>query len=225
MSGGLAPSKSTVYISNLPFSLTNNDLHQILSPYGRVVRVTIVKDRESRKSKGIAFALFLGRNDARQCASQLNNTKLFGRTLKASIAKDNGRAAEFIRRREYPNKSRCYECGEFGHLSYKCSKNALGERVPPTKKRKDRKKSDSKHPRGSGLGAEPYQGTNSADDDVDEEEEGEEPGLDSWSAAVNYQTNLLSQSSSTSSVLEPNRRRRIRQDTYFSDEEELDEDV
>ncbi|TGZ52301.1 hypothetical protein CRM22_010656 [Opisthorchis felineus] len=142
MSGGLAPSKSTVYISNLPFSLTNNDLHQILSPYGRVVRVTIVKDRESRKSKGIAFALFLGRNDARQCASQLNNTKLFGRTLKASIAKDNGRAAEFIRRREYPNKSRCYECGEFGHLSYKCSKNALGERVPPTKKRKDRKKSE-----------------------------------------------------------------------------------
>ncbi|KER21529.1 hypothetical protein T265_10175 [Opisthorchis viverrini] len=142
MSGGLAPSKSTVYISNLPFSLTNNDLHQILNPYGRVVRVTIVKDRESRKSKGIAFALFLDRNDARQCASQLNNTKLFGRTLKASIAKDNGRAAEFIRRREYPNKSRCYECGEFGHLSYKCSKNALGERVPPLKKRKDRKKSE-----------------------------------------------------------------------------------
>ncbi|OON17201.1 hypothetical protein X801_06962 [Opisthorchis viverrini] len=210
MSGGLAPSKSTVYISNLPFSLTNNDLHQILNPYGRVVRVTIVKDRESRKSKGIAFALFLDRNDARQ----------------SSIAKDNGRAAEFIRRREYPNKSRCYECGEFGHLSYKCSKNALGERVPPLKKRKDRKKSDSsKRPRMSGVGTEPYQGTNSADGDVDEEEEGEEPGLDSWSAAVNYQTNLLSQSSSTSSVLEPNRKRRIRPDTYFSDEEELDEDV
>lgn len=36
---------------------------------------------------------------------------MFGRTLKASIARDNGRAAEFIRRREYPNKSRCYECG------------------------------------------------------------------------------------------------------------------
>ena len=36
---------------------------------------------------------------------------MFGRTIKCSIAKDNGRAAEFIRRRDYPDKSRCYECG------------------------------------------------------------------------------------------------------------------
>lgn len=37
--------------------------------------------------------------------------QLFGRTVKASIAVDNGRATEFIRRRNYADKSRCYECG------------------------------------------------------------------------------------------------------------------
>lgn len=65
---------------------------------------------------------------------------MFGRTIKASIAKDNGRTTEFIRRREYPNKSRCYECGEFGHLSYKCEKNLLGNREPPPKKIRKRKR-------------------------------------------------------------------------------------
>jgi hypothetical protein len=37
--------------------------------------------------------------------------QMFGRTIKCCIAKDNGRTTEFIRRREYPDKSHCYECG------------------------------------------------------------------------------------------------------------------
>lgn len=65
---------------------------------------------------------------------------MFGRRLKSSIAIDNGRSTEFIRRRNYPDKKRCYECGEEGHLSYACSKNALGDREPPPKKERKRKK-------------------------------------------------------------------------------------
>uniref|UniRef100_A0A4W2H395 Uncharacterized protein n=1 Tax=Bos indicus x Bos taurus TaxID=30522 RepID=A0A4W2H395_BOBOX len=128
MSGGLAPSKSTVYVSNLPFSLTNNDLYRIFSKYGKVVKVTIMKDKDTRRSKGVAFILFLDKDS------------LFGRVIKASIAIDNGRAAEFIRRRNYFDKSKCYECGESGHLSYACPKNMLGEQEPPKKKEEKKKK-------------------------------------------------------------------------------------
>ncbi|XP_023579374.1 zinc finger CCHC-type and RNA-binding motif-containing protein 1 [Octodon degus] len=111
MSGGLAPSKSTVYVSNLPFSLTNNDLYRIFSKYGKVVKVTIMKDKDTRKSKGVAFILFLDKDSAQSCTRAINNKQLFGRVIKASIAIDNGRAAEFIRRRNYFDKSKCYECG------------------------------------------------------------------------------------------------------------------
>lgn len=59
---------------------------------------------------------------------------MFGRTLRASIATDNGRSAEFVRKRTYENKQRCFECGDEGHLSYKCPVNVLGEREPPVRK-------------------------------------------------------------------------------------------
>ncbi|KAK0181392.1 hypothetical protein PV327_003683 [Microctonus hyperodae] len=140
MSGGLAPSKSTVYISNLPFSLTNNDIHQLLESYGKIVKVTVVKDRIKRRSKGVAFVLFLKQEEAVSCAKALNDTEIGGRTIKCSIAVDNGRSTEFIRKRDYPDKSQCWECGEKGHLSYQCTHNTLGPRDPPPKKNRVRKK-------------------------------------------------------------------------------------
>ncbi|KAK8939428.1 Zinc finger CCCH domain-containing protein 42 [Platanthera guangdongensis] len=134
-SGGLAPSKSTVYASNLDYSLTNSDLHTVFSTFGKVARVSVVKDRNSRQSRGVAFILFVSREDASAAVRTMNKKILNGRTISVSIAADNGRAAEFIRRRVYKDKSRCYECGEQGHLSYECPRNQLGPRERPNPKR------------------------------------------------------------------------------------------
>lgn len=69
-----------------------------------------------------------------QVFDHLNVLQMFGRTLKLSIANDNGRSSEFDKKRDYPDKQRCYECGNEGHLSYKCPANVLGSRDPPVKK-------------------------------------------------------------------------------------------
>ncbi|CAN1238328.1 U11/U12 small nuclear ribonucleoprotein 31 kDa protein [Linum grandiflorum] len=134
-SGGLAPSKSTVYVSNLDFTLTNSDLHTLFSTFGKLARVTVLKDRSTRQSRGVAFIQFVSRDDAVSAARQMDKKILNGRTLSAKIANDNGRATEFIKKRVYLDKSRCYECGEGGHLSYECPKNQLGPRERPVPKR------------------------------------------------------------------------------------------
>ncbi|XP_068640560.1 U11/U12 small nuclear ribonucleoprotein 31 kDa protein [Aristolochia californica] len=134
-SGGLAPSKSTVYVSNLDFSLTNSDIFTIFSTFGKVAKVTVLKDRVSRESKGVAFVLFVSLEDARKAVKEMQGKILNKRKLKVSIATDNGRAAEFIRRRVYKDKSKCYECGIEGHLSYECPRNQLGSRERPVPKR------------------------------------------------------------------------------------------
>lgn len=216
MSGGLAPSKSTVYVSNLPFSLTNNDLYKIFAEYGKVVKVTVMKDRVTRKSKGVAFVLFLKKEEALHCSKMVNGKEMFGRTLKASIASDNGRSAEFIRRRDYPDKSKCYECGEDGHLSYKCPQNVLGERQPPPKKQRVRKRK-----------------VRERDDYVEDEDEDFGPDLETLSAAIAmnqeeeerhlYEMKVATgqyESEFKESTMQA--RKKFKQSGYFSDEEEID---
>ncbi|XP_076328031.1 zinc finger CCHC-type and RNA-binding motif-containing protein 1-like [Tachypleus tridentatus] len=220
MSGGLAPSKSTVYVANVPFSLTNNDLHTLFEKYGRVIKVTVMKNKETRQSKGVAFVLFLDRDSAHRCVRALNNTQLFGRTLKCSIAKDNGRTTEFIRRKDYKDKSRCYECGEFGHLSYNCTQNMLGNREPPKKKEKKNKRK--------------FEDTDEYEEEEQEQTE-EDEDEESLSAAIRHQQLKMEEENYRLQVATGNYnlpttsvhgtvKKRFKKDTYFSDEEEVDED-
>jgi len=41
-----------------------------------IARVTIIKDRDTRRSKGVAFVLFLQRDSAHQAVHALNNTQV-----------------------------------------------------------------------------------------------------------------------------------------------------
>ncbi|CAN8270069.1 unnamed protein product [Cochlearia groenlandica] len=148
-SGGLAPSKSTLYVSNLDFSLTNSDIHTLFSTFGKVARVTVLKDRQNRRSRGVAFVLYVSREDAAKAAGSMDGKVLNGRKLTVSIAADNGRASEFIKKRVYKDKSRCYECGDEGHLSYECPRNQLGPRErPPPPKRRGRPKEEEEEEEG-----------------------------------------------------------------------------
>lgn len=211
-SGGLAPSKSTVYASNLDYSLTNSDLHTIFSTFGKVAKVTVLKDRQTRQSRGVAFILFVSRDDALKAVKGIDKKVLNGRTLSASIAADNGRAPEFIRRKVYKDKSRCYECGEEGHLSYECPKNSLGPRERPAPSKKGRSESWS---RGVGRIEE--------EEEVEEEEEAGMFETENWASAVDKgaEERLLGGGTEKEGF---NKQKREKRKGYFSDESDEDEE-
>ncbi|KAL7304275.1 hypothetical protein TKK_0003078 [Trichogramma kaykai] len=231
----LAPSRSTVYISNLPFSLTNNDIYKLLESHGKIVKVTVVKDKRTRKSKGVAFVLFLTPEDAKNCVDNTNNTEMGGRTIRSSIAKDNGRATEFIKRKEYPDKSHCYECGEEGHLSYQCEKNTLGTRTPPKKVKKKRKKhhedNDDNEQYDSDDSSSAINENQSMKQPFSDSEESEDETL---SSAIKreqerrememYRNNVASDKIELVNQKSSERhKKRFKKSEYFSDEEEISE--
>ncbi|KNB45808.1 hypothetical protein JH06_1113 [Blastocystis sp. subtype 4] len=137
MSGGtgFSPIKSTVHVTMLPYSYTNNDVAKLFEPCGRIARVTVLRDKETRESKGVAWIQFV-EESAQKAIDDLNGTKVEKFTLKVEWAKDNGRGGEFIKKRKYSKAKYCFECGETGHTSYTCPKNVLGNRARPKKKKR-----------------------------------------------------------------------------------------
>ncbi|XP_057290692.1 zinc finger CCHC-type and RNA-binding motif-containing protein 1-like [Hydractinia symbiolongicarpus] len=232
MSGGLVPSKSTVYVGNLQFSLTNSDVHKVFSKFGQIVKVTILRDKVTRESKGVAFIQFIDRDSAIKACKGINEKELFGRKIKCVIAKDNGRAAEFIKKKEYPDKSSCYECGEEGHLSYDCPKNLLGNREPPPKKeKKSKKKREEEKDRSKKLIQDYY------NDDA-EEDTGEDLFESSLSYVIEQEAKLnqegwsrkrentfdYTENENTHESEPVIKKKLIKPSSYFSDEEEEDDE-
>ncbi|XP_050210488.1 U11/U12 small nuclear ribonucleoprotein 31 kDa protein [Mercurialis annua] len=206
-SNTLAPSKSTLYVSNIDYSLTNSDLHMLFSTFGRIARVTVPKKKETRRPKGYAFIQFISRDDAVSAAKQMDKKILNGRTLSASIAIDNGKAAQYIKKREYTDKSKCYECLALGHLSYECPRNQLGPRERPVEKR-GRK-------RGAGGG-----GGRKREVEVEVEVEEDVEDEENWASVVDGGAGerLLKQEEWEGDEVDGWRGKKRKKASYFSDE-------
>lgn len=80
--------KAKIYVGNLPFSVTSDDLSNMFQTYGDITDVRLIMDRETGRSKGFGFVTF-GSEDAANSALDFNDTEVDGRKVKVSIARDN----------------------------------------------------------------------------------------------------------------------------------------
>ena len=70
-----------MYIGNLSYNVKESDLIQVLEEYGTVNSVKLIKDRETGRSKGFAFAELPNENEARNAIEELNGAEYEGRQM------------------------------------------------------------------------------------------------------------------------------------------------
>jgi|SRR3954451_5546110 cold-inducible RNA-binding protein len=78
---------TNVFVGNLSFQTTQDDLNSIFSQYGAVERVNVVTDRTTGQPRGFAFVEMSSRTEAESAISALNGTDLHGRTLNVNEAR------------------------------------------------------------------------------------------------------------------------------------------
>jgi RNA recognition motif-containing protein len=76
-----------IYVGNLSFEVTDDELRQLFSAYGEVESASVVKDRFSGESRGFGFVEMPAKKDADAAIAALNGTDLKGRTITVNEAK------------------------------------------------------------------------------------------------------------------------------------------
>lgn len=76
-----------IYVGNLSYNTTNEDLSSLFSQYGEVRRASVVIDRETQRSKGFGFVEMNDNAAANAAIEALNNKEFNGRTLRINEAK------------------------------------------------------------------------------------------------------------------------------------------
>jgi len=78
---------TNIFVGNLSFRTTQEELLAAFSQFGNVERVNIVTDRDSGQSRGFAFVEMTERHDAENAIAQLNGSDLNGRTMNVNEAR------------------------------------------------------------------------------------------------------------------------------------------
>lgn len=73
-----------IYVGNLAYSVTEDDLKEAFSAFGEVARTNLIKDRATGQSKGFGFVDMPKNSEADAAIKGLNGKQLKGRPIKVN---------------------------------------------------------------------------------------------------------------------------------------------
>jgi RNA recognition motif-containing protein len=79
--------QNKLYVGNFPYSVDEDQLREMFSPYGEIEELALIMDRETGRSKGFAFITF-ETQQAAESALEKNGVDLSGRALRVNMAQE-----------------------------------------------------------------------------------------------------------------------------------------
>jgi RNA recognition motif-containing protein len=76
-----------IYVSNLSFNVTDEDLQDYFAEYGEVTSAKVIMDKFTNKSRGFAFVEMSDDEAANKAIQELDGASVDGRTIGVSVAK------------------------------------------------------------------------------------------------------------------------------------------
>ena len=76
-----------IYVGNLPYSITEDELRGVFADHGEVASVNIITDKFSGQSKGFGFVEMPNQAEAEEAIGTLNESSVKGRNIKVNQAR------------------------------------------------------------------------------------------------------------------------------------------
>ena len=76
-----------IYVGNLPYSLTEDELRDAFADFGDITSVNIILDKFSGRSKGFGFVEMVNDDEAEEAIKALDQSALNGRNIKVNQAR------------------------------------------------------------------------------------------------------------------------------------------
>lgn len=76
-----------IFVSNISFKVREEALRELFAPFGEVTSVRIIKDKETKRSRGFGFVEMANDEDGQKAIDSLNGTQHYDRAIVVSQAK------------------------------------------------------------------------------------------------------------------------------------------